>query len=502
MQVRFVTLTSIILALSVARMVQAQDATWSGAVDHLWSNPDNWSEFPTLDHWAKIRNGLPGPTIDFEGAVARRVHIGYSEGGALTMDGGTLVVGSDDLRVGKQNTGVLTLYSGSIDIARDLDISDATDGSGVVNMYGGTINIGDDLELPNTAGNSGILNMVGGTINITDNLDMLEAGDVKLHLRGGTIHLNDDGDLDVDDEGEFDLGAGTLIIAGDALATVQDLVDTNVIYAYGGPNDANGTVLMDYDPNSDQTSVTALHKYDPVPADARITLPGVAKLEWTVDPGTVVNVWLGTTPEWSAFTWTKIVDEQAVTSANLPTDVAPKTSYFWAVDVVTEESRIYGPTFSFIIDNAPPVVQTSGDGFTWLDNGMAVVDMSATVEDADPVTWLWSVVSEPDDPNAPDAVIADPAALDTSVTLSASGEYVLQLQADDGEKQGVDTLTIQVYSDQCEAAKSDPDWQPLAGDINLDCVVDQTDLDLLLEQWLNCNGLECPEIDPVDPNLL
>ncbi len=121
------------------------------------------------------------------------------------------------------------------------------------------------------------------------------------------------------------------------------------------------------------------------------------------------------------------------------------------------------------------------------------------MEDSDPTTSLWTVVSEPNDPNSPDAVIADSAALDTTITLSALGEYVLQLEADDGEYQDTDTLTINVYSDHCAAAQSLPGWQVMPGDINLDCVVDQTDLDILLEQWLNCNALECPEFDPNVP---
>ena len=113
MKVRFLTPISLILALSVAGMVQAQnhDSIWTDTTeDHLWSTPDNWSEFPTLNAWAKIRNGLPGPLIPSGvDAVTRRVHIGYSEGGALTVDGGTLLVGTDDLRVGKETTGILTL---------------------------------------------------------------------------------------------------------------------------------------------------------------------------------------------------------------------------------------------------------------------------------------------------------------------------------------------------------------------------------------------------------
>ncbi|MHC4519797.1 MAG: hypothetical protein ACYTAS_14510, partial [Planctomycetota bacterium] len=94
--------------------------------------------------------------------------------------------------------------------------------------------------------------------------------------------------------------------------------------------------------------------------------------------------------------------------------------------------------------------------------------------------------------------IADPAALDTTITLSAAGEYVLQLDAHDGESPGQpDTLTISVYGDGCEAAKSLPDYVPLVGDLDEDCDVDQDDLDLLLENWLACVSLgDCDLNDP------
>jgi len=101
----------------------------------------------------------------------------------------------------------------------------------------------------------------------------------------------------------------------------------------------------------------------------------------------------------------------------------------------------------------------------------------------------WTVVSEPDDPNNPDAVIADPGAEDTSITLSAVGEYVLQLDASDGAKTGSDTVTINVYNDGCEAAQSLPDYVPLVGDLNGDCKVDEADMALLEENWLKDNSL-------------
>ena len=96
-----------------------------------------------------------------------------------------------------------------------------------------------------------------------------------------------------------------------------------------------------------------------------------------------------------------------------------------------------------------------------------------------------------------DAVIADPTAEDTSIVLAAAGEYVFQVEAFDGEYSGSDTVTIHVYNDRCEAARSLPDYVPLVGDLNGDCRVDDVDMALLQENWLEDNSMmeEWFEID-------
>jgi hypothetical protein len=112
--------------------------------------------------------------------------------------------------------------------------------------------------------------------------------------------------------------------------------------------------------------------------------------------------------------------------------------------------------------------------------------MSATVKDSDPTTSMWTVVTEP---NIGATVIADPTRLDTTVTLTRIGAYVLQIKATDGEYTGSDTVTINVYADRCEAAKSLPNYVPLAGDVNNDCMVDFRDLALMASNWLKNNAL-------------
>ncbi len=132
-----------------------------------------------------------------------------------------------------------------------------------------------------------------------------------------------------------------------------------------------------------------------------------------------------------------------------------KTRYFWAVDTYvdsTAEFPVIGPIFSFLADNAPPSVNAGPDLSTFLQDGTRTGPVSPIVTDdgaIQPYTVMWSVVEQPSDADSalPGAVIADPTALQTTVTVSAEGTYVLQLEANDGEYTSSDTMTIIVHPD-------------------------------------------------------
>lgn len=169
--------------------------------------------------------------------------------------------------------------------------------------------------------------------------------------------------------------------------------------------------------------------------------------------------------------------------------------YYWAVDsyVGSPSDPVFGPISSFVLDNPPPVVDAGVDLLTWLgEDGTRIKNLDATVTYDEAYTVQWTLVSEPNDPNSPDAAIADPSTEDTSINLSALGEYVLQLEASDGEKTGSDTVTINVYTDGCEAAKSLPDYVLFPGDLNGDYQVDDLHLAILEEDWLMDNSLTEP----------
>jgi len=103
-------------------------------------------------------------------------------------------------------------------------------------------------------------------------------------------------------------------------------------------------------------------------------------------------------------------------------------------------------------DNAPPSVNAGPDISTFLQDGTRTGPVSGTVTDdgaIQPYTVTWLVVEQPSDADStlPGAVIADPTAEQTMVTVFAEGTYVLQLEADDGEYTSSDTMMIIVHPD-------------------------------------------------------
>jgi hypothetical protein len=474
---KLICLASFVLVLGLMVDVQAAVLNWTGdGADDLWSTPENWSSgtVPTAGDKARITT-QPGPTIVNEGAVALDSWVGAGQSGDLTVDGGTWTTSS------------------FIVVARQAS------GEGVLNMISGAITAGGNLYVGHTG--VGTVNMTGGTITApTIVLPHNGAGHVNLDggiLSAGGLNMRQVADTEI--VGTMDVGAGTLILNGDDLAVVQGYIENGWITAYEG----QGTLNLDYDvTNAGQTTLTALHNLDPFPADGGATVAGAIELTWTLPdpcvPGQPVPVDVYFTDDLQALQMfadpaaIQVVNKQNATSVVV--QAQPKTRYYWAVDTYIGDPNdpIFGSIFSFIADNLPPEVDAGTDAVTWLVDGVMTKNLDATVTDDDPYTVQWTVLSEPDDPNSPDAVIADPSAEDTSITLSALGEYVLQLDASDGEYAGTDIVTINVYNDGCEAAQSLPDYVPLPGDVNGDCIFDQLDLDILNEDWLKDTSLTEP----------
>ena len=246
----------------------------------------------------------------------------------------------------------------------------------------------------------------------------------------------------------------------------------------------------------------ALGKLRPSPRDGAIVSPGDTELSWTLPDSLVpdqpvrVDVYF-TDDLYALLAFTdpesiQIVSQKDVNSVVVKTQAGKK--YYWAADTYIGDPNdpILGPIFSFAAGNQIPEVNAGADVVSWLQDGVRVRNLNGSVFDdgvIQPYTVQWTVISEPDDPDSPDVIIADATSQNASITMSVAGDYVLELDAFDGEHTGSDSLTIHVYADSCEAAKALPDYVPLVGDLNGDCKVDDADMALMQENWLRDNSL-------------
>jgi hypothetical protein len=467
---KMICLIALVLPLVLLNSASAQILWDDGGADHLWSTATNWSTdiLPTDIDPVSIDN--PDKT-----------HCEITDG--ITAECETLRVGNGG------GTTNLDISGGSLTAAGAYIGVDSIFGHGILNMSGGFFSTGS-LQVGWVG--TGTVNMTGGTIELSDNLDVPgRTGTGTVYLRGGTIYASE---LRLtSDKGLMDITTGVLILDGNDIEKVQPFIDDGWLIAYGD----RGTLNIDYNvTNKGKTTITATSLLNPTPADGATIAPGEVVLGWTMLdpllPGDTVTVDVYFTDdlklleEFTDPTAIQIVSNKNVTSAVVQTQA--KKQYYWAIDsyVFPGAAPALGPIFSFAVDNLAPRVEAGADIATWLQDGTRTGNLDATVIDEEATSVQWSVVSEP---NEGTAVIEDGTAEDTSVTLSAVGEYVLELLATDGEYSGSDTVTINVYNDSCKAAQSLPDYVPIVGDLNGDCVVNDADLALLEENWLKDNSL-------------
>ena len=171
--------------------------------------------------------------------------------------------------------------------------------------------------------------------------------------------------------------------------------------------------------------------------------------------------------------------------------------YYWIVDeslgaAGTEDwaNIITGALWSFETITSAPEVDAGSNIVTWLKEGTTTVDLNGIVTDVtnDVTATTWSVVALPPDTTV---YIADASAAVTTATLTATGQYMLELHAVDAKlNEGSDQMQINVYGDSCEAAQNNPDgYVAPTGDFNNDCKVDFVDFAVFADAWLDDTSL-------------
>ncbi len=483
MRIRILLCLAIVLCL--VGTIHAQTSTnWAAAKSGLWSDASNWagSTLPSASIKAFF-NGESECIVDFPEAEAWQIDLA---GGPLKIvDGGVLTV-RDWFILGYQegdvddNAGILEVYDGGV-LNSMVRLYVGYRGQGFLRIYeGGTVNVHSQLlGVGQQPGGDGVVELEGGTLNLLEGTNAqsmnLYTSEASIDFLGGALILQD---------------------TSENQDYLNRAIGDGIIKAYGGV----GEVVIGPAETSGMLEVRGIHPLKPSPTDDGPSSTGQVELSWTlpdsVVPGQAVSVDVYFTDDLEALKQftdpeaIRVVNNQSVTSVLV--QAQPKTRYYWAIDsyIGSDTDPVYGPIFSFVADNMPPKVNAGSDVVTWLaDDDLKVGNLDATVTDdgaINPYTVQWTVISEP---NEATAVIETPTAEDTKITLSALGEYVLQLEASDGEYSGSDTVTINVYEDSCMAAQSLPDYEPLVGDLNNDCRVDEADMALLEENWLKDNSL-------------
>ncbi len=219
----------------------------SAAGECHWTNDDAGSNLWTSE--ANWNGGVPG--------VGSRSYID-----PYTLIGGPCVIDDtvDAYAVAWLSIGVvdpnyvdtgdptLVMTGGNLSVPR-IGLGISPTGPGVINMTGGTMDIAVQINIGNHY--NATFNMDGGTLNVGELSFTGITTDSIFNLNGGTVNADS-----IYLYGPYTLnigGAGTLIINGDATATINAGVTSGGVIAYDGL----GNVSVTYDGVADKTTVTA-----------------------------------------------------------------------------------------------------------------------------------------------------------------------------------------------------------------------------------------------------
>ena len=253
------TIVAVVL-LALAGSTALGNNKWTGnGGDTLWNNADNWQKGipdPAVDNKCQI----DGPDIEVlidsthvgdQEAVNEQVRVSYSDNtGAvtLTVDGGALRC-TDRLFLAAREgtTGTIVVNNGGQVITSRITLGRI--GDGVIILNEGLVDCSaGQVEFGLTEG-SGTLTLNGGSFKA---LGFLGSNNGRIELNGGALEV-----------GSLTLGAvtmditdGTLIVAGDQTASVQADAQAGFITTFG-QDGSRGGLMVQYDPDLDQTVVTA-----------------------------------------------------------------------------------------------------------------------------------------------------------------------------------------------------------------------------------------------------
>ncbi len=518
----------VVVALSLSSIgLSATSYTWASTGDTDWHTASNWDlngvPLISLSDQAWFKTSTVDCVINAP-ASAKLIQVGHG----VAYDGTLIINDSLDLEnvikignnggigavelnasgsinsgwigVGQAGTGLFTMNGGSITLDTSLKIG-SNGGTGTMNMFDGTITA-DRMVV---ADGVGTFTMTGGLITLDGgdvmNLAFRVLADGDASLDGGIINSLD---LQVETGGILDITGGTLVLDGNVTAELLDHIMNGRITAYDGA----GTVHAYYD--GSKTVLKGVdHDMGPIPASQDIDVwPGLSELSWTnpnpnqIGEEITCDVYFGDSEPnilsgQPSLDLNQIVFGESVSSVAVPVSMTANTTYYWKVDCFDSSPGSTIPALSVLYTfttNHGKLIDAGEDTYTWLTGSSLTLGLDGTLTEYDsqnPVvdSVLWTVVSKPG--GAPDPTFTpSDSQIDTSVTLTVTGNYVLQLEASGEGFNASDTVDIYLGTDSCDAAKAQPTYVDLNGNVDGDCDVDLADLRLIVLNWLASNNIE------------
>ncbi|MCP4613349.1 MAG: hypothetical protein GY845_32055 [Planctomycetes bacterium] len=497
----------LIILMSLPGFAMADNIyNWTGAISDDWMTAGNWdvATVPSdgalgddADAYVGSTMSLTWPVLDSgdKPNLIDDLWIANGDGlsGELLVQGGVNLQCGDDIKICYEAGSVYAKFTikgpGTAVIGqKSLELGES--GTVIIDIDGGKLEIG---EVGKPKWN--MILAAGADSNVTiqiRNGGVLEHhGDYAEDNRGGLII--GEGTALIDIGSDSGSGGGTLKLKNNVTELVQSLYREGIIVADGGTRDVEIHFIDGY---TVVTASTLSTRLNPNPADDSTVLVGPTQLQWTLpepnSPGGIVtcDVYFGT----NSYVETNpmVVTGQAVESVTVT--LTANTNYYWALDLYDSSISTAGPSylspiFTFNTMNMAPVVDAGDDIDTWLAGGPRTIQLDSVISDPDggpgPAAYTWTVIAEPDESNP--AQISDLITANPTVTIIESGSYTLQLAAGDGELTAADTIQIILYADACEHAKNQEGFELIPGDINEDCIVDELDLAILEERWLQWN---------------
>ncbi len=368
----------------------AADVWWRGKAgtdsgDYRWSAVNNW--WGVLGQPARAPGSGDNAFMDQQegggplyGTVNPNCLNGPDDLNAVTCTNLYVADWSQDPCSGDRRV-TLDVDNRTLDVTGDLTIGAmdtiwySTKATGDVNVLnGGTVNVGGDLWV----GREGIgyLNVRNGDVDIGGTLrcpggPLPYYGDQRYRYGEGHITLYSGGTVEADDIysysesgdiGQMDIAGGTLILNGDRVSQIADLISQGRLYAYGG----GGNIQCDYDVrNALKTTVTGTPgdsncASSPSPGNYATGVSLTAQLSWKkADANNAAShdVYFGTsfsdvnsanhtTP---AGIWKGNQTPDSNTTYN-PGSLIPSQTYYWRIDEVNS-TTYKGNVWQFTVMN-------------------------------------------------------------------------------------------------------------------------------------------------------